>query len=215
MAAPPSRCRRRFHLAAEGSQTSMPMPRVVEGASAGPAWPGPTSSFTRHRSDAATGVLPVAVPDSSSASPALKALTSSTCVSASRWNAVFNDSSQVSGAGDAAGGGAGEGAGGGTKPKRPPPPPLLPPPQATSAAHSPPAAMRALARSRAWMSIVLSMRPPGSNGEKAIRSCARCRTAARAPDAPACWPATSRPPRRPRCLGCARASRCRTARCAC
>jgi hypothetical protein len=41
---------RRFHLLSPGSQISMPMPCEVEGASAGPGLPGPTSSLTTHTS---------------------------------------------------------------------------------------------------------------------------------------------------------------------
>src|SRR5260221_13079229 len=59
--APPNTWRRAFHAAFAGSQTSMPMPAVVDGALAGPGWPGPTSSLTKHMSLLATGVADVAV----------------------------------------------------------------------------------------------------------------------------------------------------------
>ena len=73
----------------------MPMPGEVEGASAGPGLPGPTSSFTTHTSVVAVGVVGVGVPDSSSASPVLKDLTSSTVVLASGLKPLLIESSQL------------------------------------------------------------------------------------------------------------------------
>ena len=44
---------RSFQLAVVGSQISMPMPAEVDGAPAVPGLPGPTRSFTSHRSEGA------------------------------------------------------------------------------------------------------------------------------------------------------------------
>src|SRR6185503_15654136 len=52
---PPSACTRPFQFSTDGSQTSIPMPADVEGAPAGPGFPGPTRSLTTHTSFAATG----------------------------------------------------------------------------------------------------------------------------------------------------------------
>ena len=94
-----------FQAAFAGSQTSMPMPGEVEGASAGPGLPGPTLSLTMQTSLAASGVAPVAVPPRMSASPFLKALTATTVVSASGLKFALSVSSQASGAALAGGGG--------------------------------------------------------------------------------------------------------------
>ena len=72
------------------------LPGDVDGAPAGPAWPGPTNSLTRHRSTGAVGGAGVAgVADSETASPDLKALTSNTDVSAFVLKAVLRVSSQA------------------------------------------------------------------------------------------------------------------------
>ena len=102
---PPSAWTREFQAAFAGSQTSMPMPGEVEGASAGPGLPGPTLSLTMQTSLAASGVAPVAVPPRMSASPFLKALTATTVVSASGLKFALSVSSQASGAALAGGGG--------------------------------------------------------------------------------------------------------------
>src|SRR5216684_1549806 len=92
---PPTTCTRLFQLAGLGSHTSIPMPGEVDGAPAGPGFPGPTFSSTMHRSLAA--VTPDAVPLTLISSLFLNAFTSVTVVFASGLNAVFIESSQVSG----------------------------------------------------------------------------------------------------------------------
>src|SRR4051812_23312232 len=77
---PPSTCTRLFQFACAGSQTSMPMPGDVDGASAGPGLPGPTMSLTTHMSAAAVGVFAVGVPERMSGSPRLKGFTKVTNV---------------------------------------------------------------------------------------------------------------------------------------
>src|SRR5262245_49704754 len=80
---PPSTWTRRFQFAAVGNQTSMPMPAEVDGASAGPGFPGPTLSLTRHTSLAASaGGGDAGVSGSASGSPLANALTNVTFVSA-------------------------------------------------------------------------------------------------------------------------------------
>jgi hypothetical protein len=110
----------------------MPIPAEVDGAPAVPGLPGPTRSFTKHRSEGAFGVLAFAVPESRSGSLALKAWTSSTEVLASGLKAVFRLSSHFrsatgagagAGAGPDAGAGAGAGAEAGKGNVLPPPPP--------------------------------------------------------------------------------------------
>src|SRR6478672_10245935 len=82
-----------FQFSRAGSQISMPIPGEVDGAPAGPGFPGPTSSLTMQTSLAAMGGGGVAgVPESASASPFLNALTSNTVVSESGWNSVFKSS---------------------------------------------------------------------------------------------------------------------------
>src|SRR5678815_5021109 len=95
---------RPFQFAGEGSHTSMPIPAEVEGAEAGPGFPGATLSLTRHRSFGATDGD---VPDNVNGSPFLNCLTSNTVVLASGLNAVLMLSSHVSAVGCGAGAGAG------------------------------------------------------------------------------------------------------------
>ena len=74
----------------------MPIPADVDGAEAGPGFPGPTLSFTRQRSfGAMLGGGLAGVPDKAKGSPFLKALTSNTVVSASGLNAAFMLSSHA------------------------------------------------------------------------------------------------------------------------
>ncbi len=86
---------RSFQLAAVGSHTSMPMPAEVDGAPAGPGFPGPTRILTRQTSEGAVGGAGVAgVFANAMASPALNDLTSNTVVSTSGLKAVLIPSSQ-------------------------------------------------------------------------------------------------------------------------
>src|SRR2546422_7009492 len=79
-----------FQAVGAGSQTSRPMPAEVDGAPAGPALPGPTSSFTRHTSAPVTGGAGEArVPDKANESPALKAFTRVKVVFSSGLQAGF------------------------------------------------------------------------------------------------------------------------------
>ena len=71
---------RLFQFAGLGSHTSIPIPAEVDGASAGPGFPGPTFSFTKHMSLAAFGVCAVAEPERTKGSPFANALTSYTVV---------------------------------------------------------------------------------------------------------------------------------------
>src|SRR5687768_3350194 len=111
---------RSFHAVGAGSHTSIPMPAEVDGASAVPALPGPTTILTRHRSLPATGGAGDAgVAVSASGSPCLNDLTATTCVFASGLKAVFMLSSQVSATGAEAGAGAGAEAGASSPPPQP------------------------------------------------------------------------------------------------
>src|SRR6185295_3692877 len=84
-----------FQFSRVGSQISIPIPGEVEGAPAGPGFPGPTSSLTMQTSFAAIGVVEVGVPRVSG-SFCLNALTSNTVVSESGRNSLFIESSQLS-----------------------------------------------------------------------------------------------------------------------
>src|SRR5438094_7482198 len=86
---------RRFQFSRVGSQISMPIPGDVDGAPAGPGFPGPTSSLTAQTSLAAIGVEGLGVV-SVSASPFLNALTSNTVVRESGRKSAFIVSSQFS-----------------------------------------------------------------------------------------------------------------------
>src|SRR5690606_6856522 len=67
----------------------------VEGAPAGPGFPGPTRSLTKHRSACAVNGLLGMIPPESNASPFLNDFTSKTLVKASGLNASFMLSSQL------------------------------------------------------------------------------------------------------------------------
>src|SRR3954452_7490693 len=91
-----------FQLVGAGSQTSIPMPADVDGAAGLPGLPGPTSSFTRHRSaGVAAGAGSAGVPASATGDPAGKACTSSTLVWGSGWKRCVMLSSQLAAAGGA------------------------------------------------------------------------------------------------------------------